>query len=246
MQVSPAASALAPEIQEILEDFVRAARAAFGDVLRSIVLYGSAAEGRMRATSDLNLLVILRTFEKSQVDTFREPLRLARVAASATVMFVMESELAAAAENFAVKFDDITRRHRVLCGEDLVAGLSPSRQAKKARLVQVLLNLSMRLRGRYASVSLREEQLAAAIADSAGPMRSAAATLLELEGTPAASPKAALATVAAQLDPKWAELLEKVSEARETGSLPAGQAPGMMFELIGLAMAMRHRAEEVG
>ena len=161
-------------------------------------------------------------------------------------MFVLESELPAAAENFAVKFDDISRRHRVLYGNDAVVGVSGSRQAKKARLTQILLNLSLRLRERYATASLREEQLATVIAESAGPIRSAAATLLELEGAPVASPKAALEVVAKSLDPSWSELLKEMSQARETGALPAGQGPNMMFQLMQLAMAMLKRAEKVG
>lgn len=245
MEPSSGTEALAPEIQELLDDLVDAARASFQDDLKSVILFGSAAEGKMRSTSDLNLLLVLARFEKARVDAFREPLRLARVAARASVMFVLESELAAAAENFAVKFDDISRRHRVLYGSDALAGVSGSRQAKKARLMQVLLNLSLRLRERYAAASLREEQLATVIAESAGPMRSSAATLLELEGAPVSSPKTALESLAASLDPAWAQTLKEISQARETGTLPAGQGANTMFQLMQLTAAMLKRAEKV-
>ncbi len=46
----------------MLDAVVDAARRAFGDDLRSIVLFGSAAEGRLRATSDVNLMLVLRRF----------------------------------------------------------------------------------------------------------------------------------------------------------------------------------------
>lgn len=65
-----------PQVKQVLLDFVQAAERAFGADLPSIVLYGSAAEGRLRATSDVNLLVVLSAFDPAQADALGEPLRL--------------------------------------------------------------------------------------------------------------------------------------------------------------------------
>ena len=119
----PVCRELPPAVERMLADLVDSAKQCFGDHLRSVVLFGSGAEGRLRATSDLNLIVVLTRFDKQRVDAFREPLRVAHVAGRATTMFVLESELPAAAEAFAVKFDDIGRRRCVLYGEDLLAGV---------------------------------------------------------------------------------------------------------------------------
>jgi hypothetical protein len=43
--------------------FVEAPRDAFGDRLISVVLFGSAAEGRLRPTSDVNVIVVLQAFD---------------------------------------------------------------------------------------------------------------------------------------------------------------------------------------
>lgn len=234
--------ALPAQIEQLLRNLVTAASGSFGEDLRSIILFGSGAEGRLRATSDLNLLFVLSRFDQSRVDAFREPLRVAHVAGRAVGMFLLESELQAAGEAFAVKFDDIARRRRVLYGDDVISGLERSRMARRQRLNQVLLNLSLRLRERYVVLSLREEQLVAVIADTAGPLRSAAATLLDLEGKPAPSPRAALEEVASALERSgWKATLERVSAARESGSLPAGSAGETLFQLIALADAMRLR-----
>ena len=108
------------------------------------------------------------------------------------------------------------------------------------------MNLTLRLRERYATTSLREEQLALVLADEAGPLRAAAATLLELEGRPAESPKAALEAVAASLgDAKWTQNLEQISQARQTRSLAPGVAGPALFGLIALAEAMRSRTERL-
>jgi predicted nucleotidyltransferase len=233
-------------VEIVLNDLIAAAGSSFGADLRSVVLFGSGAEGRLRATSDVNLLFILRRFDKDHVDPFRDPLRTAYAAARTEVMFVLDSELEAALQAFAMKFGDIVRRHRLLYGEDLMAGLAPSREARIERLKQVLLNLAMRLRRQYAVTSLREEQLAVVIADAAGPLRTAAAGLLELEGRPAASPKEALAITLESLT--WdgrEDMLQSVSQARETRSLPAGVAPSLMFRLIELCGALRVRVERL-
>lgn len=233
-------------VERVLADLVAAAKDCFQDDLASVVLFGSGAEGRLRATSDLNLLVVLKRFQQQRADGFREPMRLAHVAARAAAMFVLESELATAAEVFAVKFGDIARRCRVLFGElpDALRSVSP--QAQKQQLRQLLMNLTFRLRQAYVVTSLREEQLAVTIAETAGPLRSAAATLLELEGRPAASPKQSLETVARSLDGgDWSDTLRRISEARETRGLPPGEAASVMFRLMALAEAMRLRAERL-
>jgi predicted nucleotidyltransferase len=231
-------------VQKVLAELVQSAQSCLQDDLRSVVLFGSGAEARLRATSDLNLLFILARFDQPRIDRFREPLRMANVAVRASAMFVLESELPAAAEAFAVKFDDIGRRRRVLYGNDPIAALSVSRDSKKVRLKQILLNLTLRLRNQYATTGLREEHLAPLIADMAGPLRSAAATLLELEGRSATSPRQALEAIAAELQGSdWPEILRQVSEARETGRLPPGAAGPVLFRLMALADEMRRRAE---
>lgn len=137
----PATADLPAPVERVLRDFVDAARDAFGPDLRSIVLYGSAAEGRLRRTSDVNVIVVLHAFDPARADRLREPLRVAQTAVRLAAMFLLESEIGAAAEAFAVKFADVLRRRRVLHGDDLFAHLAIGRPAEIARLRQVLHNL---------------------------------------------------------------------------------------------------------
>ena len=64
-------------VETILAELVSTASEALGSNLISIVLFGSAAEGRLRANSDVNVLMLLRAFDPAQIDFLREPLRLA-------------------------------------------------------------------------------------------------------------------------------------------------------------------------
>lgn len=225
-----------------LDELVAAAKAAFGDDLVSISLFGSAAEGKMRATSDLNVAVVLSRFDGQKAAALREPVRTGKAMADLVVMFLLESEVGAAAEAFANKFSDIQHRHQVLHGKDVFADLAIPRPAAIHRLKQVLLNLAMRLRQAYVLRGLREEQLAIAIADAAGPLRAAAAALVGLEGGTPSSPKEALEKVT---PPGLQDLLPAMSQARETRVLPAGAAAPALLRTVELVQALRERAAKL-
>ncbi len=243
-------SELPVEVKQSLDTFVEAAKAAFGPDLVAVVLFGSAAEGTMRASSDVNILLVLKKFEAARADQVRDPLRLAHAAVQLNAMFVLENEVPAAMEAFAVKFADIAARHQVLYGADPFSTSGASREALIRRLKQVLLNLQLRMRERYVMLSLREEQLVLVIADAAGPLRASAASLLQLEGHGAHSqgltPKLALESVAASLnDPAAMEALHTMSTAREQMHLSPGQAAPALIKLLELIEAMRARVERL-
>ncbi len=231
-------------VDRVLADFVEAARSSLGSNLRSIVLYGSAAEGRLRQTSDVNTIVVLTAFDPAQMADLREPLRIAYAAVKLTCMFLLENEITTAVDAFAVKFADVLHRRKILFGSDPFHGVTPSRVAEIFRLKQVLLNLTLRLRQKYLLRSLRDEQCAVVVADTAGPIRACAAALLDLKGESAASPKAALERVATHLPATgWNEVLQHISDARETGSLPPGVAGPTLIRLIELTQQMRLQVE---
>src|SRR6266540_1219418 len=167
---------LSPEIAQGLAECVEAAQNAFGDDLVSAVLFGSAAEGRLRSFSDVNLLLLLKRFDRNRADLVRDPMRTAHAAMRLDVMFLLESEIDAVMDAFAVKFSDILSRRRVLFGPDPFVNLVIPPEAVRRRTIQVLLNLMLRMRERYALVSLREEQLALVAAEVVGPLRACAAS----------------------------------------------------------------------
>ncbi len=239
-------AALPPDIARSLDLFVTDAQAALGEDLVAALLFGSAAEGRLRATSDVNVALVLARLEPAKLDALREPLRLAHATIRLEAMLVLETELADAAEAFAVKFADIAARHRLLAGRDVIATLRPTRPAMRHRLKQILLNFILRTRERYALQSLREEQVPRLLADCAAPLRAAAEILLQLEGRPAASPKAALEALARELGgERWQDALERMSKAREAAPLPPGTAAPAVISLLDLAQALRARAEAI-
>jgi predicted nucleotidyltransferase len=191
---------LPAHVATVLSDFAGKARDVLAGDLVSVVLFGSAAEGRLRASSDVNLILVLRAFEAEQLGQLGDPLLAADAAIQLRVMFLLESEIPAAVECFAQKFADILRRHRVIFGKDVFAATQVPRKAEIFRLRQILLNLTLRLREAYVSRGQRAEQVMRVLADVLGPLRAAAATLLELEGAPNSDSDAALKAVAASFE----------------------------------------------
>ena len=235
---------LTEQVNQALEDFLQAARQSFGKDLLSAVLFGSAAEGKLRATSDVNLILVLSSFELDKADALRAPLRLANAVIQLQPMFLLQEEIAAAARSFASKFADILRRRVILHGVDPFASLSIPREVQILELKQLLLNQILRLRASYVSRSLRPEQLNLVIAHAIGPLRAAAALLFELQNRPAASSHRALELIGTELGIlNWAQTLASLSATQESRLAAPGEAPRLFFQLLDLARRMHSQAE---
>jgi len=242
----PGVDDLPDAVRRILDGFVQAARTELGSALHSIVLFGSAAENRIRPTSDVNVAVVLSAFDRAGVDRLRPAVEGAHAAIRLEILWLLEGEVAAAAEAFAVKFTDIVRRHRVLHGADPFAALVVSRQATIARLRQVLLNQLLRLRASYAVDGGHEERLTLRIADAAGPLRVSAAEILELEGGGTLPPRNALARIIEDWTaPDRAGVLAAISTARETRHLEAGRAGELLLAVVELTSFLHRRAAQL-
>jgi predicted nucleotidyltransferase len=230
---------LPDHVRAALEDFIAAAVRASGENLRSAILFGSAAEGQLRPTSDVNLILVFGEARLAELERLRGDLSFAHAAIGLEVMFLEAAEINVAAQAFAVKFTDILSRHRVLHGSDAFARLKISREATLNRLRQVLVNLTLRLRERYALIGARQEQLSLVIADASGPVRACAAAVLGLEGKHAASPKEALEILAPRLPGgDWTGLLTNVSSARRERDLTPAIVDATIEGLLDLLRAM--------
>jgi len=229
-------------VEPVLAELAESAGRAFGTGLVSVVLFGSAAEDRLRASSDINLVILLERVEQAALDAFREPLRAAHAAIRAEVMFITRAELQVAAQLFPVKYDDMRTRHRVLVGSDPFAALEIPETDLRRQASEIFMNMALRLRERYTRLSIRDEQLVPVIAEAAGPLRSAAAALARLEGVKASSPREALANLAAEAGAEYAAAVANLSRAREAGTLSAGSAGATLLALSRLAGLLRDRA----
>jgi predicted nucleotidyltransferase len=232
---------LPSNVATVLSAFLTAARDAMSADLVSAVVFGSAADGQLGPTSDVNLLLVLRTFAPDKITQMRDAFLAAEAAIKLRVMFLLEDEVPIAAEFFAQKFADILRRHKTVYGKDVLAALKIARSAEIFRLRQILLNLTLRLREASIARGHRPEQVALILADAFGPLRAACATLLELEGSPNADSSAALVAVAASFGSQSGDAVARLVTAHEGESLGA-DAADTLFQVIALAMHIAQRA----
>ena len=126
-------------VETILSDFISELKEVCGADLVSVVLFGSAADNKLTAQSDVNVLVVLRAFDPAAMAQLRDQYLGAEAAITLRAMFLLESELSSAAELFGQKFADIARRHRIIFGQDVISKLDVPRAARIFRLRQVLL-----------------------------------------------------------------------------------------------------------
>src|ERR1700731_2613084 len=116
--IAPELSGLPETVAAAITDFLQSALEIFGSDLRSVVLYGSGAEGRLRPASDVNLILVFSAFDPQKAAAIRAPYAAGEAAVRLTAMFLLESELHSACELFPQKFSDVLRRRRVLHGPD--------------------------------------------------------------------------------------------------------------------------------
>lgn len=130
-----------------LDDLVSQLHAAYGDELRCVVLYGSAATGeQLGKRSDLNVLVIVRRID---VDRLRREAAIARAWAEAgnpPPLTLTEAEWDASADIFPMEYSDILERHRVLHGTLPLEGIRVAPADLRMELEEQAMGKVLRLR----------------------------------------------------------------------------------------------------
>ncbi|HTU67399.1 MAG TPA: hypothetical protein VMF52_15735 [Steroidobacteraceae bacterium] len=228
------ASDLPVDIADALQEFKTTSIASFGDSLTSMLLFGSAAEGRLRATSDVNVLMVFSRIDLERVEGWRAEVAVLTATADLKPLVLMADEIAAAAEAFAVKYFDILHRRRVMHGSDPFASLTIDDGALRRRVAQVLLNLAMRLR--HSLLLHNDHARTHALVDAVGPLRASAVAMLELDRQPQLSPREALLALAARHGAT--ALIERMQVLRETGDPVTADSMRLLAELIAFIRAI--------
>src|SRR5262245_3024386 len=226
-------------VKRTLTTFVEALRRAFGNDLLSLVLFGSAAEGRMRAHSDVNLMAVLERANATALEKLSLDYRAAHAAARVNCMFIRRDEVPAALKSFAVKFEDIAHRRQILLGSDPFAGLSMSPDDVRRRVREDLLNLSLRMRERYAFHGASAEQYDTIILEASSAVRAAAVALLSLSGGPRLPPREALEKLIEGGDPAWRGTVERLSAVRQGKPTSRQELARTVMELGAIVEWMR-------
>ncbi len=107
-----------------LDEFVSRIQPAAGENLQSVILYGSAATGEFNPEfSNLNLLCILRETSFAHLSAIAPVVEWWHGKKHPAPLITTKEELERSADVFSIELLDIQRHHRVLFGDNPLAGL---------------------------------------------------------------------------------------------------------------------------
>jgi hypothetical protein len=108
-----------------LDEFVQKLKSSAAENLKAVALYGSAVTGEFHSKhSDLNLLCVLEKVDAARIEALHTAVEWwLRQGHRTPLVFTLE-ELQRSADVFAIELLDMKTHHRMLHGEDVLAGLS--------------------------------------------------------------------------------------------------------------------------
>lgn len=130
-----------------LDELVQKLEAAAGANLKSVILYGSAATEEFHAKhSDLNVLCVLEQADAARLEALHGAVEWwTRRGQRAPLVFTLE-ELRRSADIFTIELLDMKARHRVLHGENVLAGLEVPLRFHSSQVERELRTNWLRLR----------------------------------------------------------------------------------------------------
>jgi hypothetical protein len=109
-----------------LAEFVNRLKAAAGENIRSVVLYGSAVAGEFcEGHSDLNILCLLESVDAADLAQLHPSVSWWIDEGNAAPLLFKYEELVRSADLFAMELFDIKNHHRVLFGPDWLENFQP-------------------------------------------------------------------------------------------------------------------------
>jgi hypothetical protein len=149
---------MVPEKQ--IDEFVIRLRQAAGENLQCAILYGSAAGGEFHAEfSNVNLLCILREISFAALSALAPAVDWWNRKKHPAPLVLTREELQRSADVFAIELLDMRQRHRVLFGDDVLAGLSIPMNRHRAQVEYELREKLILLREHVLSAAGNEKRL---------------------------------------------------------------------------------------
>jgi len=130
-----------------LDELVAQLRAAYGNTLRAVVLYGSAAAGEHIAKrSDYNVLVIVDALDASHLAAASAAAHAWAESGNPAPLTLTHQEWRGSSDIFPMEYADILERHRVLYGDPPFDGIYVDRGDLRLQLEQEAMGKLIKLR----------------------------------------------------------------------------------------------------
>lgn len=150
-----------------LAEFIDKLKAAAGENLQAVVLYGSSVSGEFHKDySDVNLLCVCQRLDADVLRALHPAVTRWTKAGQPPPMLFAQDELARAADVFAIELLDIQAARRVLFGEDPFAKLDVPTQHHRLQVERELRTDVIRLREQYVAIGDDEKRVEALLTRS--------------------------------------------------------------------------------
>lgn len=170
-------------VSETLDELIKDLRAAHGDNLASIVLYGSAAAGdHDELRSDHNLLIALDRITTQDLHAAHLALRNWEKLGQPIPVYFTVAELQDAADVFPIEFHQMEKARRVLYGRDPLEFVQISPANLRHQTEYELRTKLIQLRRLYIPASASVERLSALMSDSLASFAALFRAVLILKG----------------------------------------------------------------
>src|SRR5229473_4478357 len=158
---------MANKLESALNRLVDDLRAAHGDNLASIVLYGSVAAGdHLESRANYNLLIALHRIALADLRTSQNALCDWHASGQPTPVYFTVEELQRAADVFPIEFLQMEQARKILHGSDPFEHVEISRANLRHQTEYELRTKLIQLRRLYIPASISVEKLSALMSDS--------------------------------------------------------------------------------
>jgi hypothetical protein len=203
-----------------LKRLVDALRAAHGENLSAVVLYGSAAAGdHIELRSDHNLLIALHRITAEDLSLSQVPMREWQGLGQPMPVYFSVEELKDAADVFPIEFLQMEKARKVLYGRDPFEFVQISRANLRHQTEYELRTKLIQLRRLYIPASNSIEKLSSLMSDSLASFAALFRAVLILHGQEPPVTKAEIVRASVSLLELDASPFERIFELRADGGL---------------------------
>lgn len=154
-------------MEKKLDQLVEKTRAALGDRVIALILYGSGASGEHHAKySDLNVLCVVTEVTARELADAEPLVKWWLGEGNPAPLLLSREEARSSTDVFPIEFHDMLDQRRVLYGEDVIAGLEIDRTFYRAQVEHDLFAKLLRLRQTAASMLSDRDALLSLMLDS--------------------------------------------------------------------------------
>jgi len=170
--------------EEIFSDITEDYRESYGDSLKSIILYGSAAGGDYRpGKSDLNFLIVLSEEAIDHLDGALETVSRWRKKGVATPLFMTKPYIASSLDSYPLEFLNMQKGYLLVYGEDVLKDISFEPGHLRLQCEREIKGKLLLLRERFLETGGKAKRVQELIGESITAFISIFGGLLYLKGT---------------------------------------------------------------